>query len=261
MTDQHLRPEPGERALPGADEAAVEPTGSTNPWQQRGEIGLPKALWRTGSLFLVRPVQGYDSTRGRGGYRGPLLFALVVCFVAAFLAELFDALYQLAIDPQGSGNLGDILDVSLEGETLGAIEWLPATLLGAASFAGCFFGLLIGIPVFAVLFPLVMLAWTGILHLCLKVAGGLRESAAGYQGTWAAVCYATVAFLPGVVPVIGDWVAFLWLGLLQGIGFWRLHRTTWTKATLALLLPFSIPAILWVLKLLGVFPIETFDTP
>lgn len=189
------------------------------------------------------------------------MFALLVSFIATFFAELFDGLYQLAIDPAGSGNLGDILDVKLEGETLGGMEWLPASLLGAVSFAGCFFGLLLGIPVFAVMFPLVMLAWTGILHLCLKLVGGLRASEAGYQGTWAAVCYATVGFLPGVIPVIGDWMSFLWLGLLQGIGFWRLHRTTRTRATVALLLPFTVPAALWVLKLLGVFSIETGNGP
>lgn len=190
-----------------------------------------------------------------------MLFALFVSFVAALFAELIDALYQIALHPEGSGNLGDILDVSLEGETLGSFDWLPASLLGAASFAGCVFGLLFGIPVFAVMFPLVMLAWTGILHLCLKLVGGLRESEAGYQGTWAAICYATVGFLPGVLPVIGDWFAFLWLGLLQGIGFWRLHRTTPIRATVALLLPFSVPAVLWLLKWMGVFPIATGAGP
>lgn len=261
MTEQHLRPGPGESALPGAVEQALEPADRTNSWEQRAELGWPTALWRACKLFLVRPVHGYDITRARGGFRDPLLFALLVSFIAAFFAELFDGLYQLAINPDGSGNLGDILDVRLDGETLGGIEWLPASLLGAVSFAGCFFGLLLGIPVFAVLFPLVMLAWTGILHLCLKLVGGLRESEAGYQGTWAAVCFATVGFLPGVIPVIGDWISFLWLGLLQGIGFWRLHRTSPTRATVALLLPFSIPAVLWVLKVLGVFSIETGNGP
>ena len=157
--------------------------------------------------------------------------------------------------------MGDILDVEIQGERLSGIEWLPASLLGAASFAGCFFGLLVGIPVFAVMFPLVMLAWTGVLHMCLKLVGGLRDSEAGYQGTWAAVCYATVAFLPGVVPVIGDWIAFFWLGLLQGIGFWRLHRTTPIRATVALLLPFSIPAALWLMKWMELFPITASAVP
>ena len=256
MSDQHLRPEPGESALAGAAQKDCEPQKNGNPWEQRHELGWRLALWRTCKLFLVRPVSGYDGTQRRGGFRGPLLFALIVCFIAAFFAELFDALYQLAIDPEGSGNLGDILDVEIEGERLRGIEWLPASMLGAVSFAGCFVGLLVGIPVFAVMFPLVMLAWTGILHLCLKLVGGLRNSEAGFEGTWAGICFATVAFLPGVMPVIGDWIAFLWLGLLQAVGFWRLHRTTRIRATVALLIPFSIPAVLWLLKLLGVFPIE-----
>lgn len=261
MSERHLRPEPGASALPQPAVEASAPQEKGNPWEQRYELGWRAALWRTCKLFLFSPKKGYESTLGRGGFRGPLLFALIVCFVASFVAELFDALYQLAIDPEGSGNLGDILDVSLEGETLGGIEWLPASLLGAVSFAGCVFGLLFGIPVFAVMFPLVMLVWTGILHLCLKLAGGLRDSEAGYQGTWAAVCYASVGFLPGVVPLIGDWVTFLWLGLLQGIGFWIVHRTTRTRAAVALMLPFSVPIVLWLLKTLGVFPIETGGGP
>ncbi len=101
----------------------------------------------------------------------------------------------------------------------------------------------------------------GLHHLCLKLVGGLRHSKAGYQGTWATICYATVGFLPGVVPVIGDWVTFLWLGLLQGIGFWRLHRTTRTRATLALFFPFAIVALLWLLKWVGVFPIASGAGP
>jgi len=190
-----------------------------------------------------------------------LLFALIVCFVAGFMAELFDGLFQLAVSPEGSGNLGDILDVKLGGETLSGFEWLPASMLGAVSFAGCFFALLFGLPVFAIMFPLVMLAWTGFLHLCLKLVGGLRESEAGYQGTWAAICYSTVAFFGGVIPVIGDWIAFLWLGLLQGIGFWRLHRTTRVHAAVALLLPLLIPAALWLLHELGVVTIEACPLP
>lgn len=260
MSDQHLRPGPGEPHLPRGDVAAVS-EGPTNPWEQRAEIGWRKALWLASKLFLVKPVEGYDGTQRRGGFRGPLLFALVVCFVAAFMAELFDALYQLAIDPEGSGNLGDILDLKVDGERVDGLRWLPGSLIGIAGIGGCIVGLVIGVPVFALMLPLVMLAWTGILHLCLRLVGGLRSSEAGYQGTWAAVCYATVALIPGVVPVIGDLLSFLWLGLLQGIGFWRLHRTTPIRATVALLLPFTIPATLWLLKWLGWFPIEPGGGP
>ena len=227
-----------------------------NPWELREDLGIWRALWRTTKVFLGWPIQGFQATQQRGGFRGPLLFALLVSFVASFFAEFFDGLYQFAIDPQGSGNLGAILDVKLEGETLGAIEWLPASLLGAVSLAGCFWALVLGLPVFALMFPLVMLAWTGILHLCLKLVGGLRRSDAGYQGTWAAVCYATVGFIPGVIPVIGDLFAFLWLGLLQGLGFWILHRTTPIRATMALLLPFVIPLVLWLMILTGVLTLD-----
>ena len=257
MTEQHLRPGPAKDPTPAEDvSASAEWEVDGNPWEHREALGWWRALAASIWLFLRHPIAAYEGTAARGGYRGPLLFAFLVCFVAGFVSELFDALYQLAVDPQGSGNLGDIFDVQIENERLRGIEWLPASLLGAASFAGCVIGLLVGIPVFAIVFPLFMLLWTGILHLCLKMVGGLRESAAGYQGTWAAVCYATVAFVPGGIPVVGEWITFFWLGLAQGIGFWRLHRTDRWRAALALLLPFSVPLVLWLLKVAGVLPIE-----
>ncbi len=220
-----------------------------------------RAAWQTTCVILARPIESYRRTLPRGGYRGPLLFAFLVCLVGGFFSELFDALYQLAVDPGGSGSLSDILDVQLGGDTLGGIDWLPGSLLGAASFAGCVFGLLLGIPVFALLLPPFILAWAGILHLCLRIAGGLRESEGGFQGTWATICYATVAFIPGVLPVVGEWLAFFWLGLLQGIGFWILHRTTPQRAAVALLLPFTVPLVLWLLILAGVFPIGSGAGP
>jgi hypothetical protein len=163
------------------------------------------------------------------------MFAFLLCFVAGFLSELIDGLYQLAIEPSGTGDLSELFDVRIGNERLEGIEWIPVSLLGATSVAGCVLGLLVGIPVFAIILPVFMVLWTGILHLCLKVVGGLRQSTAGYQGTWATVSYATVAFLAEGIPVVGEWLAFFWLGLAQGIGFWRLHRTRRWRAGLALL--------------------------
>ncbi len=60
-----------------------------------------------------------------------------------------------------------------------------------------------------------------------------------------------MGFFGDLVPVVGEWISFWWLGLLQGIGFWRLHRTSPLRAAAALLLPFAIVALLWILKWLG----------
>ena len=234
----------------------VETRGPVNAWEQRAEMGWLRAAWITTKLFLLDPIRAFDGTRARGGFRGPVLFALVVTLVASSLGELVDATARLPLGLEGAGNISDILDLKINGERVSGAAWFPGVALGVAGLGGCALGLAVGIPVFALMFPLVILVWTGILHLCLKLVGGLRNSESGYQGTWASVCYSTVAFVPGVLPVIGDWVAFLWLGVLQGIGFWRLHRTNPKRAAVALLLPFAVPAVLWLLKLMGVLPIE-----
>ena len=254
MTEQHLRPGPGESAL-GSDEEPV------NPWERRVELGWFKAAWATTKLFLLDPIRAFDCTRLRGGFRGPLLVALVVTLVASFLGELVDAIARLPFGLEGAGNISDILDLKVNEERVPGAAWFPGAALGVAGFGGCVLGLVVGIPVFVLMFPLVILVWTGVLHLCLKLVGGLRRSESGYQGTWASICFATVGFVPGMLPVIGDWLAFLWLGVLQGIGFWRLHRTTPIRAAAALLMPIAFVCVLWLLKWVGVLPIEMNGGP
>lgn len=97
MAEQHLRPGPSEDPLGGATEPPFEPEADFNPWEHRRTLGWWRALWQTSWLFLRHPLRAYNSTLGRGGFRGPLLFALLVSFIGGFFAELFDALYQLAI--------------------------------------------------------------------------------------------------------------------------------------------------------------------
>jgi hypothetical protein len=190
-----------------------------------------------------------------------LLFALIITAVASILGELVDGIARLPLGLEGSGNISDILDIRVDEEPVPGAAWFPGAALGVVGLGGCALGLLIGVPIFVLLFPLVVLAWTGGLHLCLKLVGGLRHSESGYQGTWASICYATVAFVPGMVPLIGDWLAFLWLGVLQGLGFWSLHRTSPIRAAAALLLPFAVVGVLWLLKTFGVLPIELGGGP
>ena len=256
MSEQHLRP--GPTGLP-ADDPVTGPDSdrrTVNPWERRSESGWLGAAWQTTRLFLLHPVAAFSATRPRGGFRGPLLFALIVTLVAGSLGEIVDAVARIPLEMDGSGNISDILDLKVNDERVPGAAWFPAAALGVAGLGGCLLGLVVGIPVFAVMFPLVMLLWTGVLHLYLKLTGGLRYSVSGFQGTWASVCYATPAFVPGMVPFIGDWLAFLGLGLLQGIGFWRLHRTSPARAAAALLLPVALVALLWLLKQTGVLPIE-----
>ena len=250
-----MRPRP-EEGTGGREVESTETGIPVNPWEERAKTGWVKAASTTTKRFLLDPIGAYDSTRERGGFRGPLMFALIVAAAASFLGELVDAIARIPLGLEGSGNMSDILDLKVNEVRVPGAAWFPAAALGVAGLGGCLLGLVVGIPVFVLVFPFVVLVCTGIMHACLKIVGGLRDSEAGYQGTWAAACYAAVAAVPGTLPMIGDWLALIWLGVLLGIGFWRLHHTTPFRAAMAVLLPLAIPAGLWLLDLLGVLTIE-----
>ena len=52
-----------------------------------------------------------------------------------------------------------------------------------------------------------MFVWSAILHLCLMMVGGLRESAAGFEGTFRVIAYASVAQLANLIPLVGATIA------------------------------------------------------
>lgn len=96
MTEQHLRPGPGESASGGDAESATT-GGLVNPWERRTEIGWLPAAWGASKFFLIKPIEAFDCTRLLGGFRGPLLFALVVTLVAGSLGELIDGVARLRV--------------------------------------------------------------------------------------------------------------------------------------------------------------------
>jgi len=219
-----------------------------NPWEQRARLGWWRAVYENSKLFLSHPVRGFALTQPRGGLRGPFLFALVVLLVTGFVSELSESVYDIVFGPQSPGGLEDVIHLEVNDQPVFDVWWLPASVLGLAGFAGCVIAVVVGIPVFMLILPVVLLVWGGTLHLSLWLVRGLRSSAAGFQGTWATVCYATPAFVFGLVPVIGGVFVILGLGILQGIGFRQLHGTTSLRATVALVLP-----VLAVLILLAVY--------
>lgn len=72
------------------------------------------------------------------------------------------------------------------------------------------------------------------------VVGGLRQSPAGFRGTFVVVCYSSLGFLVHLVPVVGDLVATLWVIALQTIGLATLHRSGYARALVAISLPFLV---------------------
>jgi hypothetical protein len=74
----------------------------------------------------------------------------------------------------------------------------------------------------------------GICHLCLLMTGGARL---GFQTSVRVFAYAYSPALFGVIPFLGNLVAFFWMIVLAVVGLREAHRTTTGKATVAVLLP------------------------
>jgi hypothetical protein len=75
---------------------------------------------------------------------------------------------------------------------------------------------------------------SGITHLCLMMAGGAKH---GFQTTTRVFAFAYSPALLGVIPVVGNIIAFFWMIVLGIIGLREAHETTTGKATFAMLLP------------------------
>jgi len=75
------------------DEEAFEPMESGPAWEERDQIGIPKALGRTVSDVLFRPTRTFAVMRRTGGLVDPLLY-FVLLSSAMFAVS---ALYQLAM--------------------------------------------------------------------------------------------------------------------------------------------------------------------
>ncbi len=105
--------------------------------------------------------------------------------------------------------------------------------------AGCLFALVVGAPLFVLFYSLLVIVWITIVHVLLKISGGLASSEAGYEGTLRVVCYSQAAMAAAIVPWIGDPIAVIWSFAVQIIGLIRLHGCTRARALFAVGLPFA----------------------
>jgi hypothetical protein len=203
--------------------------------------GLAAAFIDTWWRVVKAPIAAYSAVPSTGGVRRPWTFALLCGSIFGVISELIDSLTVALIRYGGSGTeLAEVLQLDVAGRSL---DWLPISALSAA---GCLFALVVGVPLYLLAYSLLVLAWTTILHLLLKLSGGLAVSDAGYEGTLRAVCYSQVAMAAAVLPWIGDPIAILWSFALQVPGLARMHGCSRQRAALAV----GLPAATVVLALL-----------
>lgn len=201
------------------------------PWERREELGGAVALLRTIGLFAMAPREAFARARSTPGFRAPLFFGIVVGTLAILLnilgAFLFGAVVVFDPPPQ----LDRLIEISIGGRSL---EWIP---LLATLVTGSILGAAMAVIVFPPIFILMLVIWSGILHVSLRTVGALRGSEAGFEATFAVAAYSSLAFLLHLVPAVGDLLATLWVIALHTIGLAVVHQTSRRRALASVLLP------------------------
>lgn len=201
-----------------------------NPWDQRDRLGFVSAFIENIKLFALSPGEAYARTRRTGDYVGPIVFAILVGWIGAFFNFLWNLLFQ--------GSIMSVMPAEVR-EQMGASMMLQ----GGSGLVG-----FIIYPIFAVIG---LFIGAGILHLCAMLVGALSGSDSGFEGTFRAVAFASVANLAYVVPLVGGLIALVWTIILLVIGISTLHRTTQGKALITVLIPIGVCCLCLILMVLG----------
>lgn len=221
-------------------------TPAGNPWERRERLGFWPALLETIGGMVVAPRATLAATRERGGLVGPLLFAFIVALLAGLSSELVEGAIALGLGQKDGTGLLRAFALEIGGRSF---TWLPLSLASIGAVLLALLGLAIGIPVFAIVYSLLLLAWSGLVHLCLLAVGALRSSPSGYHGTFRGTCFSQVALFAAILPVIGEPLALVWLVALQVAAWMRFHGTGPARAAVATLLPLMPLAVLVLLAL------------
>ncbi len=123
------------------------------------------------------------------------------------------------------GGLGEPLIYTVVGSSFGGLARLAGLGIGSI------FGVIL-VPFFAVIGTFIASA---ILHLCLMIVGGARQS---FETTFRVVCFVGGSIDPLLIlPFCGGFIVAVWKIILYCIGLARAHDTDTGRAVLAVILP------------------------
>jgi hypothetical protein len=179
------------------------------PWDDRHQRGILRAFFDTMIMVLTRPAEAFTAMKREGGFGDPLLYAIIgssVGYVAYFIYNVLLSSVRL----------------------LGTHE-NPIMHMMGGGIRSLF--LIICIPVLVAIGAFIA---SGILHLCLMIVGGAKQS---FETTFRVVCFGGGSADPIlIIPICGGLIAGIWKIVLYCIGFARAHETDTGRAVLAVVL-------------------------
>lgn len=188
--------------------------GPRLPWEERERLGFGPAFVETAKLIFTQPRDAFSRLRPDGDYVWPLVFGGGVAYVAGLIAQVWNIL------------LSGVVDFGMGGGGMGMMGGVGAI----------FMWLILG-PIFIVIGVLLL---AGICHLLLMATQSVAGSPFGFEGTYKAVCYAFVASVGNVIPLVGGLVTLALLAYLLIHAFQAVHRTSQTNSLIATLVPLGL---------------------
>ena len=204
---------PPQDASPGSIPAVTVGARSGLPWDDRQQRGVLRAFFDTMIMVLTRPAEAFTAMKREGGFGDPLLYAIIgssVGYVAYFIYNVLLSSVRL----------------------LGTHE-NPVMHMMGGGIRSLF--LIICVPVLVAIGAFIA---SGILHLCLMIVGGAKQS---FETTFRVVCFGGGSADPIlIIPICGGLIGGIWKIVLYCIGLARGHETDTGRAVLAVVLPLII---------------------
>lgn len=193
---------------------------TTPSWEHTDEYGFFGALVKTIGEVLFHPENTFRNLKIGGSIGAPFLFGWLLQSICQLIS-----LYQVR----------NMIFNQLQWYLPHRMKWdLPPNIEIFPSFD--FF------PAMFVLVPVAvaisLFIKTGILHICLMIAGGAKKD---IDVTFRVTAYSEGATAPWlIVPFVGSLVAWVWQLVCIIIGLKEAHQTTTGRVILAILLPLII---------------------
>jgi hypothetical protein len=183
------------------------------PWEHRKERGFLNAFIETLQMVLSRPAEAFTVMKREGGVGEPLIYAIIGAGAGALVSFLFSL---------GLRSVGVFAD---HRNGFAALPWLG---IGSAAF----------IVLIPVLIVLGLFIGAAIVHICLMIVGGARQS---FETTFRVLAFTQGSTGPlQMVPLCGGVIAAVWGLVVNCIGLARAHEIETGRAVLAVLLPVII---------------------
>ena len=177
------------------------------PWEQRETYGFLNGFYLTVKGVLLAPGRFFHRMPTHLGLAQPLLFAVVVGVLAAFVTWMW----------------------TLAGSSLQALLRNDVSEALRAPFVS--FGLFLFSPVIVAVGVFIK---AGLFHLMLMLTGGNRL---GFEATFRVAAYGQAGSILALVPFCGSAVGALWILVVSIIGLYSIHETEPWKAIVAVLAP------------------------